>query len=68
METDTVPMPHGAHRLKIGETLRVWLRYCVSYSYDSYTGEHDADLELYGMRTLRKQKRNTRKWRRKYFE
>lgn len=54
LEYDCLPLPNCAHKLAIGEVVRVHVVFEFSFSTD-YFGEHDVDLEYSKQRVLRRQ-------------
>lgn len=64
LEYDVLPLPPPAYRLEPGETIRVHVVFCFSYSRweDDYSGgiEHDVDLSYDKFRVLRRQKPRVR--------
>lgn len=61
LETESLPVPPGARRLRAGETGR----YAVSYVFEHHTswdGEGDVNLYYRRSRTLRVQRRRAKKF------
>ena len=54
LEYDCPPLPNCAHKLAIGEVVRVHVVFEFNFTTD-YFGEHDVDLEYAKQRVLRRQ-------------
>lgn len=60
LETDTLPLPSVAYKLKVGE--RVWVSVVYEFRYFcDYWGEWDVDLTYHKERTLKRTKLEKRK-------
>lgn len=56
LETDSLPLPDAAYKLKVGEKITVAVSWEFHYSQD-YWGEHDVDLYYNRQRVIKRYKR-----------